>query len=98
MNSAIPIDGNAKNKTAAAFAAAVEFKSEQIELDDIDLSRQIRSDFEADFLLANRRLHPGLHRGSSLECETDQRAASPADPELNIGATPDNDKSQVRDP
>ncbi len=30
-------------------------------LDDVDLSREVRGNLETDFLLANRRLHPGLH-------------------------------------
>jgi hypothetical protein len=33
-------------------------------LDQVDLSRQIRGNLEADFLLANRGLHPGLHGAS----------------------------------
>jgi hypothetical protein len=35
-------------------------------LDDVDLSRQIRGNLEADFLLANRGLHPGLHGVSPM--------------------------------
>ncbi len=46
------------------FATSVEFDLKPIDLDDVDLSRQIRGNLEADFLLANRGLHPGLH-GSS---------------------------------
>jgi hypothetical protein len=30
-------------------------------LDEVDLSRHVRGHLEADFLLTNGRLHPGLH-------------------------------------
>ena len=33
----------------------------KIDLDKVDLSRKIRCNFEADFLLANCGLRPGLH-------------------------------------
>jgi hypothetical protein len=33
----------------------------RIDLDEVDLGREIRSNFEADFLLANCGLRPGLH-------------------------------------
>src|SRR5690606_33961454 len=52
------------NKSGGRFRNRRKTSNSLIELDDVDLSRQVRRDFEANFLLANRRLHPGLH-GSS---------------------------------
>jgi hypothetical protein len=52
-------------KTAAASATAARLPK-LIDLDQVDLSRQIRGNLEADFLLANRGLHPGLHGASPL--------------------------------
>jgi hypothetical protein len=71
-------------------------RQKPIDLDDVDLSRQIRGNLEADFLLANRGLHPGLHGNSSFGSH-DQRAASPTDAARYIGRELDNGKSQVRD-
>src|SRR5690606_22729754 len=52
------------NESGGRFRNRRKTSNSLIELDDVDLSRQVRRDFEANFLLANRRLHPGLH-GSS---------------------------------
>lgn len=38
-------------------------------LDDVDLGGQVRRHFEADFLLTNRGLGPGLHRYSPPGCD-----------------------------
>jgi hypothetical protein len=47
-------------KTAAFWTAVSEpFGSKS--LDDVDLGREVARDFEANFLLANFRLGPGLH-------------------------------------
>ena len=41
--------------------------SRSTDLDNVDLGRQVRRHFEADFLLAHCGLGPGLHGISSLE-------------------------------
>src|SRR5437016_996430 len=38
-----------------------QFRQEETDLDEVDLGRKIRRDFEADFLLADCGLRPGLH-------------------------------------
>jgi len=50
-------------------ARTAQTRCERIDLDDVDLSRQVAGDFEADFLLTNCGLGPGLHDGSSLKCD-----------------------------
>ncbi len=47
----------------AATAPSSAYANRQ--LDDVDLGRQVGGDLKANFLLANRRLHPGLHGVSS---------------------------------
>ncbi len=54
------------NKSGGPRAAAQEpFGSKP--LDHIDLSRQVARDLKANFLLANGRLRPDFHGGSSRE-------------------------------
>src|SRR5438874_1859579 len=51
-------------KTITAAGRALppyQFRQEETDLDEVDLGRKIRRDFEADFLLADCGLRPGLH-------------------------------------
>ena len=51
-----------QRKAAAAEATAAQILiAERDVLDDVDLSRQVRGNLEADFLLTNGGLGPGLH-------------------------------------
>jgi len=62
----VPASTPLEKKTAADASTAVPFmtcmsgRSER-HLDDVDLSRQVARDLEANFLLANLRLVPDLH-------------------------------------
>jgi hypothetical protein len=47
-------------KAAAEILPPLRIHDQPI-LDEVDLSRKIRGNFEANFLLTNGRLRPGLH-------------------------------------
>ncbi len=63
-------------------------------LDNVDLSRQVRRNFEADFLLTNGGLGPGLHDVSSrsVTCEPVSLIS-----DIILRTSYHNFKSQVRD-
>jgi hypothetical protein len=42
-------------------ARTAQTRCERIDLDDVDLGRQVRGNLEADFLLTHCGLGPGLH-------------------------------------
>jgi hypothetical protein len=66
-------------------------------LDNVDLSRQVRRDFEADFLLAYGGLCPGLHDDLLIVKTVAQLFIRSTAHYEKVSMSGDNYKSQIRD-
>lgn len=92
------VDQQVRPKMAAAAPACAgrrraKLDFEPTRLDEVDFGRQVRRHFEADFLLANFRLGPGLH----VKFLHPKLIRTSVPMSFNIRAHPDNYKSRLRE-